>query len=93
MLNKNLQSPSFLNSEEINGIKFKDVKNIVKNKADLENILFSTKIIFETREELIEFFEMLLNFGFEESAYNYFEEIISAYDDYELINGFNTLLR
>jgi len=86
-------SSSPLNNEEINGILFNDVKMIVKNKEDLENILLSTKVVFANKEELLEFFEMLLNYGYKESAISYFEEILSNFNDYELINGFNTLLR
>ncbi len=85
-------SPSF-DSEEINGILFKDVKDIVKTKENLENVLLSTKVVFENKDELLEFFEMLLNFGYKESAISYFEELLSSYNDYELINGFNSLLK
>jgi tetratricopeptide (TPR) repeat protein len=80
-------------TEEINGISFSDVKQLVKTKEDLENILLSTKVVFETKEELLEFFEMLLNYGYKESAISYFEELISNINDYELIDGFNTLLQ
>ena len=79
--------------EEINGISFTDVKVLVKSKEDLENILLSTKVIFETKDELLEFFEMLLNYGYKESAISYFEEILANVNDYELIDGFNALLK
>jgi len=86
-------SSSPFNHEEINGILFSDVKNIVKTKEDLENILLSTKVIFENKEDLLEFFEMLLHYGYKESAISYFEELLSNFNDYELIDGFNTLLQ
>jgi len=91
IINKLIASPSF-NSEEIDGIFFKDVKEIVKSREDLENILLSTKVLFEKKEELIEFFELLLKYGFRENAISYFEDLISQIDDLEIIDGFNSLL-
>jgi len=86
-------SPSPFSNDEINGILFSDVKELVKTKEDLENILLSTKVVFESKEELLQFFEMLLNYGYKESAISYFEELLSNFNDYELIEGFNTLLQ
>ncbi len=86
-------SSSPFNSEEINGILFNDVKSIVRNKEDLESILLSTKVIFENKEDLLEFFEMLLKFGYKESAINYFENVLANIGDYELIDRFNALLQ
>lgn len=84
--------PSF-NNEELDGILFKEVKEIVKTREDLENVLLSTKVIFEEKEDLLEFFDMLLKFGFKDKAMSYFEDIISKNSDYELIEKFNTLLK
>ena len=79
--------------EEFDGILFKDIKSIVKTREDLENILLSTKVIFEKKDDLLEFFDILLKFGFKEKAMSYFEDIISQNNDYELIDKFNTLLK
>jgi hypothetical protein len=79
--------------QSINGILFKDVKEIIKTKEDLENILLSTKVVFETKEEVLEFFELLLKYGFRENAIDYFEELMFNVNDLELIEGFNTLLK
>ena len=92
ILNK-LFSPSLSQNNEIDGIFFKDVKQIVKTKEDLENILLSTKVVFESKDELIEFFEMLLKYGFKENAISYFEELLQNLDDIEIIDGFNSLLK
>jgi non-homologous end joining protein Ku len=81
------------NPDSINGILFKDIKEIIKTKEDLENIILSTKVIFETKEEVLEFFELLLKYGFKENAIDYFEELILNVNDLELIEGFNTLLK
>ena len=83
--------PSF--KEELDGILFKEVKNIVKTREDLENILLSTKVIFEEKDDLLEFFDMLLKFGFRDQAMSYFEDIIAQNSDYELIDRFNALLK
>ena len=83
--------PSF--KEELDGILFKEVKNIVKTRENLENILLSTKVIFEEKDDLLEFFDMLLKFGFRDQAMSYFEDIIAQNSDYELIDRFNALLK
>ena len=83
---------STFNSNELDGILFKDVKQIVSSKQDLENILLSTKVLVEEKEELIEFFELLLKYGFRENAISYFEDLMTHIDDLEIIDGFNNLL-
>jgi len=94
IIEKLFSKPSLdLNKEYVDGIFFKDVKSIVKSKEDLENILLSTKVLFESKEEVLEFFDMLLKYGFKENAISYFDDLISQLDDIELIDGFNTLLR
>ena len=94
IINELIASPKYFNfnNEEIDGIFFKDVKYIVKSKEDLENILLSTKVLFEQKEELLQFFDLLLKYGFKENAISYFEDLISQIDDLEIINGFNSLL-
>lgn len=91
LLNSLVKDNNF-NPDMMNGILFKDVKEIIKTKKDLENIILSTKVIFETKEEVLEFFELLLKYGFRENAINYFEELIFSINDLELIEGFNSLL-
>ena len=80
-------------NEEIDAILFKDVKNIVKSKEDLENILLSTKVAFENKDEVIDFFKMLIDYGFKENALDYFEDFIKELNDLEIIDGFNSLLK
>jgi len=79
--------------EELKAIKYSDVKNIATSREKLENILLSSKIIFEKKEDVLDFFKLLLDYGYKESALNYYEEIIAQNNDYELIEGFNELLR
>ena len=82
-----------LSPDMLNGILFKDVKNIIKTREDLEGLILSTKIIFEKKEDVLEFFELLLKYGFKEHALNSFEELLFNINDLELIEGFNSLLR
>ena len=90
LLEKFFSSPS-VNPNELNGILFKDVKVIVKSKEDLENILLSTKVIVENKDELIEFFDMLLSYGFKENALSYFEELLGKIDS-DLANEIGYLI-
>lgn len=91
IINKLVPSSGF-NPNMLDGVLFKDVKHIVKSKTDLENILLSTKVLFEEKKELIEFFDMLLMYGFRENAISYFEDLMAHIDDLEIIDGFNNLL-
>ena len=80
-------------NEDVDAILFKDVKNIVKTKEDLENILLSSKVAFENKNEVVEFFKMLIDYGFKENALDYFENFLSQLNDLEIIDGFNSLLK
>ena len=94
IINKLFSKPNLsLNKEYTDGIFFEDVKDIVKSKEDLENILLSTRVLFEDKEEVLEFFDMLLKYGFKENAISYFDDLISQLDDIEIIDGFNSLLK
>ncbi|NPA11401.1 MAG: hypothetical protein GXO62_04085 [Epsilonproteobacteria bacterium] len=90
LLDKIFSSPSFNERDMLEGILFKDVKAIVDSKEKLENILLSTKVIVEDKKELLEFFDMLLKYGFKENALNYFEELLGKIDE-ELIHSINSL--
>jgi len=93
ILNEILKEETLPNNNEIDGILFSDVKKIVKNKEQLENILLSTRVVCETKEDLLEFFELLLKYGFKENAISYFEELLPLINDIEIIDGFNSLLK
>ncbi len=80
-------------NEDIDAILFKDVKNIVKSKKDLENLILSTKVAFENKDEVVDFFKMLLDYGFKENALDYFEDFLREMNDLEIIDGFNSLLK
>ncbi|WP_456470199.1 hypothetical protein [Caminibacter sp.] len=84
-------SLSQLESEK--AVSFKDIRDLIKSKEDLENVLLSTKVYFETKEELLDFFDILLKYGFKENAISYFEELLQNSNDIEIVNGFNSLLK
>ena len=91
IINKLIPSFAF-EGEMLDGVFFEDVKQIVSSKEDLENILLSTKVLFKKKEELLEFFDLLLKYGFRENAISYFEDLITQINDLEIIDGFNNLL-
>ena len=92
-LQNTLSKGTLLSPNQFDGVLFKDVKDLIKSKEDLENLLFSTKILFESKEEVIEFFSILLKYGKKESALNYLEELITQINDADMINKFNSLLQ
>jgi hypothetical protein len=92
ILNSLVKEKKF-NVESINGILFKDIKPLMKTREDVENVILSTRVIFETKEDILEFFAILLKYGFRENAINYFEDLIFNLDDLELIERFNSLLK
>jgi hypothetical protein len=63
------------NIEEIDGILYKDIKHLLTDKIQFENILFTTKIMFLNNEELIEFMNKLMEYGYEDMALDYVENL------------------
>jgi len=62
--------------EEVDAILYEDIKDIIYNKTQLENLLFTTKqIIFKNNDELVEFINKLIEFGFEDKALDYVENL------------------
>ena len=61
--------------DEVDGVLFRDIKNYLNTKTDVENVLFTTKIMFENNEELMEFMNKLMKFGYEDMALDYVENI------------------
>jgi len=59
---------------ELDGILYQDIKDIL-DKVTLENILFTTKVMFLDNEELIEFMNKLNEYGYEDVALDYVESI------------------
>jgi hypothetical protein len=94
LMEKLVDSPSHsFSPNEFDGVLYKDVKNLLTSKENLENLLLSTKIIFENKDELLEFFQLLLDYGYKDVAISYFEEIMMNIADFEIIDGFNSILK
>jgi hypothetical protein len=72
---------------------FKEIEDAITSKEELENLMISSNILFESREEIIKFFEMLLKFDLRDEALNYLEDLVLQIDDAELIDGFNQLFK
>jgi nitrate reductase assembly molybdenum cofactor insertion protein NarJ len=60
---------------ELNGILYEDIKDLLDSKENIENVLFTTKLIFSNNEELVEFMNKLMQFGYEDMAFDYVEHI------------------
>jgi len=61
--------------DSIDGILYNDIKELLDSKENLENILFTTKIMFINNEELIEFMNKLTTFGYDDIALDYVENL------------------
>ena len=63
------------NINEFEGVLFEDVKHLLDKKETLENILFTTRVMFVNQEELVEFINKLMEYGYEDMALDYVENL------------------
>jgi len=63
------------NINEFEGVLFEDVKHLLDDREKLENILFTTKIMFVNQEELVSFINKLMEYGYEDMALDYVENL------------------
>jgi len=63
------------NIDDVDGILYKDIKHILNSKIEIENVLFTTRVMFLNNEELMEFMNKLMKFGYEDMALDYVENI------------------
>jgi len=61
--------------DEIDGVLYEDIKDILVSKEQLENVLFTTRVMFLSNEELVEFMNKLMEYGYEDMALDYVENI------------------
>ncbi len=65
------------------GIEYKDFKNFIYDREDfiqaLEDLMFSTKLIIQRKEDFVEFITLLLDNGYKNSALNYLESAMRLY--------------
>ncbi len=71
-----------------NGVEYKEFLEIAKQKNSmreaLEDIMFSSKLIIDSKEDMMSFIELLYKHNFKEEAMTYLENAITIYpaDDY-----------
>ena len=58
---------------EVVAIFYKDIRDIISSKEGLESVLFTNKIVFSSDEELVEFMNRLMQFGYDDMAFDYVE--------------------
>jgi len=61
--------------DEFEGILFEDIIHILDKKEILENLLFSTRVMFLNQEELVSFINKLMEYGYEDIALDYVENL------------------
>ncbi|QKF58678.1 hypothetical protein ACN2EN_03265 [Aliarcobacter lanthieri] len=63
--------------DSLEAIKYEDFKNLVEERGSFkiafEDIMFSTKVAIETKEDFYDFITKLIDNGFSSTAYNYLE--------------------
>ncbi|MDD5406435.1 MAG: hypothetical protein PHE73_05810 [Sulfurovaceae bacterium] len=75
---------------ELDGISYSDFKSLINTRGDFkktfEDIMFSTKVVITTKEELVDFIKELKNGGFDEMALKYIDESASLFaNDQEIM--------
>ena len=72
----------FTNSVE-NGVEFNDFLEIAKQRGDmkrsLEDVMFSAKIIINSKEDMMDFIALLFKYDFKDEALVYLENAINIY--------------
>jgi len=71
----NLETLQIQNIDEVDGVLYKDIKDILVSKEQLENLLFTTRVMFLNNEELVEFMNKLMEYGYEDMALDYVENL------------------
>ncbi len=71
----------------VDGIEYKDFISIAKTKPSmrvaLEDLMFSSKLIINNKEDMMNFIELLYEYDFKDEAFIYLENAISIFpDDY-----------
>lgn len=69
--------------EEIDGITYNDFISLVKERGDFkkvfENIMFSTKVVITSKEDLIDFIAKLSENGFKDMALAYLDDMSNIF--------------
>jgi len=85
-----IETVELQNINELDGVLYREIKHLLDDKIQLENLLFTTRIMFLDNEELVEFMNKLIEYGYEDIALDYVEHI---YDkivlDFSKLKTFN----
>jgi len=65
------------------GLEYKDFLEIAKTKANmrvaLEDLMFSTRLVINSKEDMMSFIELLYQYDFKDEAFIYLENAITIY--------------
>lgn len=72
---------------EENGIAYEDFKAFIEAKDSFkeafEDIMFSTKVIIQNKDDFLDFLEQLIDNGFKDVSLNYFESAVAMFPNDE----------
>lgn len=77
-ISQTMQTEDNLESESLDGVAYKDFQKMCETKGFkevFENLIFSTKVIFTSREDFYTFLKDLIENGFENIALSYIEDM------------------
>ncbi|MGX3045476.1 histidine kinase [Helicobacter sp. T3_23-1056] len=77
-ISQTMQTEDNLESESLDGVAYKDFQKMCEIKGFkevFENLIFSTKVIFTSREDFYTFLKDLIENGFENIALSYIEDM------------------
>lgn len=77
-ISQSIQTEENLESESLEGVAYKDFQKMCEEKSFkevFENLIFSTKVIFTSREDFYTFLKDLITNGFENIALSYIEDM------------------
>jgi len=63
------------NIDELDGVLYKDVQEFLTSKEVFESVLFTTQLFFKSDDEFLDFINKLIEFGYEDRAFDYVENI------------------
>ncbi len=80
----------YMQAAEVDGITYGDFMALVKEKGDFkkvfENIMFSTKVVITSKEDLIDFITKLSQNGFKDMALSYLDDMSNIFpQDQEIL--------
>lgn|GEM_PF-5072175 len=72
-------------------LRFKEIAPLLKEWKDVENIFLSGQLLIEERQEIVQFFKILLQMGERERAIELLDEHFIGNLDWETVDELNQL--